>query len=166
MCAISSILYCRAQKWNPRCWKMTSTLWMKNYLVNYLTEMYDIFLWNASRDKHSSSACLQTSVPCCPEVWGQGLGLRWFGRSRQRVSHGNESVLWSTTDDFALPRGSNRKTTTHQSCFFPCPSPWLCLKAWEAQYGCRKVTKHMRIKCLHNIIYQDGFIWLTAYCCL
>ncbi len=90
-----------------------------NYLANYLTEMYDIFLWNASQDKHSSSACLQTSVSCCPAVWGQGLGLRWFGRSRQRVSHGNESVLWSTTDDSALPHGLNRKATTLQPCLFP-----------------------------------------------
>lgn len=40
----------------------------------------------------------------------------------------------------------------------PCPSPWLCLKAWQAEYGGRKVTKQMQIKCLRNIVYQDAFI--------
>lgn len=156
MCAISSILlYGRVQMLNPHFWKMTSTLWMKSYLANYLTEICDIFLWNVSRDEHSSSSsvCLQTSAVFYIVQWCGVKGEGWCQNGWGYLAGPDRGWVMGMnlcSDPLPMTQHSNMAQTerpqpTNPVSFPSCPRPWLCLKAWLAVYGERKVTKHIRV---------------------
>lgn len=124
MCAISSILvYGRVQTWNPHCWKMTSTLWMKSYMAHYQAKICDIFLWNVCRGRTLLLilSILQTSAVCYV-VWRCGVkGEGWCqsgwgylaGPDRGWVM-GMNRCSDPLYDDSALQHGSDRKATTPQ----------------------------------------------------
>ncbi len=152
-----------AGKWPQLC------EWIVIWLIILLK--CDIFLWNASRDEHSSSssACLQTSAVCYV-VRQCGIKVKGWG-DLAGPDRGWVMGLNLCSDPLLMTRHSHMARTGRPQLANlvsvpPCPSPWLCLKAWQAQYGGRKVTKQMWIKCLYNIVYQDAFIWFAAYCCL
>lgn len=170
MRAISSILYCPAQKltppptagkWPQICeWKV---IWLI-ILLKCMTFSYEMQLGTNTHPRrffrHLQCVMLSGSVGSsfrAEVIWQvqtEGESWEWIWA----LIH----YWWLCTPTWLEQEGHNYPTLS----FLSCPSPWLCLKAWQAQYGCRKVTKHMRIKCLHNIVYQDAFIWLTAYYCL